>query len=357
MKHIFLTLVAYSALAAGLFAQDRSDKTPVTYEEIYDEPYSVNKLFVGFQPLYGELFVGNVNAGFGVEAVYYHEDKLDFRAHFRKTYTQQFFDYSRQLAVTRGDNENRAEVFNYFEIGATYHVKDFEESSKTRMVLFKNSYRGDRWASRVPLHADVPCKVRKIYGVRVGGILWDSSTDINRALKAQDLTHGELVVAGSDKAIPMQEFDQYGLQEDVDLFSNIYAKGFYLGGSMSWIRNVAVNFDKFEEGVDDLMFTAYADVLYSPSIVVDDIVYSPKDESGNRIVSETNTYSTSPIRIQNFGFRVGMDGRFNRTLGWAYGAEVGYRPGIEGRMFYAMFKISFPVYSSNLDYSVESFGK
>ncbi|NJM25603.1 MAG: hypothetical protein HC859_09035 [Bacteroidia bacterium] len=58
MKYrFFLLLAAFSVLAADLFAQgERKDKTAVTYEEIYDEPYSVNKLFVQFQPLYGELF-------------------------------------------------------------------------------------------------------------------------------------------------------------------------------------------------------------------------------------------------------------------------------------------------------------
>lgn len=358
MKYIFLTLAAYSVALTGLFAQDRSDKAPVTYEELYDEPYSINKLFIGFQPLYGELFVGNVNAGFGVEAVYYHEDKIDFKAHFRKTYSQQFFDYSRHLAVTRGDNDNRAEVFNYFELGATYHVKDFEESTRTRMVLYKNSYRGDRWASRVPLHAEVACKVRKIYGVRVGGILWDGTTDVNRIMEAQGLTHDSFVsLTSSDKAIPATEFDAFGLEEEVNLFTNVYAKSVYLGGSFAWIKNVAVNFDKFEEGVDDLMFTAYADIVYAPSILVDDIVYSEKDATGKRVPGTMDTYAVSPIKLQNFGFRVGMDGRFNRTLGWSYGAEVGYRPGVEGRMFYALFKIAFPVYSTNLDYKVESFGK
>jgi hypothetical protein len=52
-----------------------------------------------------------------------------------------------------------------------------------------------------------------------------------------------------------------------------------------------------------------------------------------------------------------MDGRFNRMFSWAYGAEVGYRPSLEGRSFYAVFKISFPVFGTNLDYKVESFGK
>src|SRR5687768_12755551 len=118
MKTNFLTFIAaFMASSAILFAQDRKDKTPVTFEEIYDEPYSVNKLFVGFQPLYGELSVANVNAGFGLEAVYYHQDKMDLRAHFRKTYSRSFFDFSRDMALSNSDADNHAQVYNYFEVG------------------------------------------------------------------------------------------------------------------------------------------------------------------------------------------------------------------------------------------------
>src|SRR3954462_2500308 len=99
MKTNFLLLIAaYMTVSVTLFAQERKDKTAVTYEELYDEPYSVNKLFVAFQPLYGELFVTNVNAGFGVEASYYYQDKADFKVQYRKTYSQHFFDFSRDLA-------------------------------------------------------------------------------------------------------------------------------------------------------------------------------------------------------------------------------------------------------------------
>ncbi|HET9488117.1 MAG TPA: hypothetical protein VFO54_11800, partial [Chryseosolibacter sp.] len=83
MKNLFVLLPVLLASQVNLFAQDRDDKTAVTYEQIYDEPFAVNKLFVGLQPLYGELFVANVNAGFGVEALYYLQDKAHFTAQFR----------------------------------------------------------------------------------------------------------------------------------------------------------------------------------------------------------------------------------------------------------------------------------
>lgn len=355
-----LMITACVAFSANLFAQgDRKDKTPVTYEELYDEPYSVNKLFVGLTPMYAELFATNVNAGFGLDVNYYHKDKADFHAGFRKTYSAQFFDMSRSQAINQNQSSvaNRAEVFNYFEIGGTYHVKDFEESSKTKMFLYKNSYKGNKWAARVPLHAEVPCKVRKIYGARLGAIVWDSSTDLDRAMEKQKIKNSDLKnIANAEDFIPETQTNTAGDPEDVHLFTNIASKGLYVGGSMTWIKNVAVNFDKFEEGIDDLIFTAYVDILYAPSIKLDDLVYIRKDEITGEPLT-TGTYSVSPIKTQSFGFRAGIDGRFNRQLSWSYGGEIGYRPSIQGRGLYVLVKISFPVFGTNLDYKVESFGK
>jgi hypothetical protein len=351
--NFFICLAALMAVSATLFAQERKDKTPVTFEEIYDEPYSVNKLFIGFQPLYGDLFVSNVNAGFGIEALYYHLDKLDVKAQFRKSYSSKFFDLAREQATADGDLDNQMEAFRYIELGGTYHIKDFEQSSKTKMFLYKNSYKGNRWASRVPLFAEVPCKVRKIYGVRLGAIQWNSSTDLNRALTKQKLTNDD--IKSGETSLPAEGYNKDKAIEPVDVFTNISSTGGYLGGSLSWIKNVAVNFDKFEEGVDDLMLTVYADIMISPSIKLDDIVYTTRDADGLPI--GTAVYSLDAVKTKSFGFRLGIDGRFNRTLSWAYGGEVGMRPSIEGRQFFAMFKISFPVYGTNLDYKVESFGK
>lgn len=340
-----------------LFAQgERKDKTAVTYEEIYDEPYSVNKLFVGLIPMYGELFATNVNAGFGVDAMYYHKDKADFHVQYRKTYSQKFFDFNRDLAVKQSSVDNKASVYNYIEFGGSYHFKDFEESSKTKMFLYKNSYKGNKWAARVPLHAEVPCKVRKIYAARLGGIYWNSSVDLGNIMRLQGLSNSDLITE-SDVALPNQEYNTKGQLQNVHAFTNIASTGLYVGGSMSWIRNVAVNFDKFEEGIDDGMLTTYFDILIAPSLKIDDVVYTQKDVNGVRDISTTATYSVGPVKTKTIGFRAGIDGRFNRQLGWSYGGEVGYRPTFEKAGFYALIKIAFPVFGTNLDYKVESFGK
>ncbi len=332
-------------------AQTQKEKPAVTFEELYDEPFSINKLFIGFQPLYGELFATNPNAGFGIEASYFHKDKFDLKASFRKTYSSGFFDYNRDaelksqnLSIPGSAVSGKPQIFNYFEIGGTYHIKDFDQDSKTTMVLYKKSFKGDRWAATVPLHAEIPCKVRKIYGVRLGTIFWKSTADLNRALSKQGMTNNNLVTA-TGKKLPDTYQDQYGQTKQLNAFGNIQSADIYLGGSMSWIRNVAVSFDKYDDGVDDGLMTVFFDIMVAPSFNLDPLMYNGE------------SYSTKALKTHMLGMRAGIDGKFNRTLGWSYGGELGYRPSLVGQGFYAMFKIAFPLYSTNLDYKVESFGK
>ncbi len=333
-------LIAFTSFSQG----KRVDKVPVTFEELYDEPYAISKLFVHFQPVYGELWKSNVNAGFGLEAQYYWKDKMDFRVATRKTYARKF-DMARDIAYQNSDMDNESNVFNYYEFGATYHVRDFEKSSITKMVLYKKSYKGGKWAARVPLNAEIPSKLRKITGVRAGGMFFDTAVDYDRALEAQGFTVKD-ITNDEGESLPAMVPDQNGDPRDIVVFGNMDVAGFYVGGSMSWIRNIAVDFDNnYQEGVDDLILTAFFDLMVAPSVGLDDLVY------------QGVTYGNDPLEISKFGFRAGIEGKFNRQLSWAYAGEIGVRPGVKERGFYALIKISFPVFSTNLDYSVEAFGK
>ncbi len=326
------------------YAQVQEEKAAVVFDELYDEPYAINKLFIGFQPFYGELFATNVNAGYGAEAHYYHKNKFDVKAHFRKSYSSKFYDFNREVALNNSSVSNTPEIYNYYEIGGTYHIKDFDVSSKTKIFLHKKNTSRNRWAATVPLYAEVPSKLRKIYGLRLGGIVWNSTTDLNRVLDSQGLSNADLVNS-EGIGLPETYVDGNGQIQDFNVFSNIYATNIYLGGSMSWIRNIAVGFDQYEEGLDDGILTLFFDVMVAPALKVDPVVYNGME------------YSTDVLKTKMIGFRAGIDGKFNRTLSWSYGGEVGYRPSLSGQGFYALLKVSFPVFSSNLDNKVEAFGK
>lgn len=324
MRFITVSILVFSALFTAIGQDERRDMTDVTFEQLYDEPYNINKFFIGFQPFYGEVFATNVNAGFGVDAHLLLNQKVDIRGHFRKTYSSAFFDMNRENAKQNSLLDNKPTAFGYLEMGMTWHMKDFEEQGKTKLVLYKKSYKGNKWAGRVPLHAEIPCRVRKIYGARVGGIVWNSTLDVSRALQVVDKSNVDLA-----------NFD-----ESINLFSNIHSGGLYAGASMTWIRNVAVSFDQFESNVDDSMLSLYADILYSPYLKIDDIRY------------QGSAYNTHILKIKSFGFRLGLDGKFNRKVGWGYGGEFGYRPSVEGLGFFAMFRIAIPMYGTNFAYKV-----
>lgn len=347
MRQILIVgLLLFINVAVSVAQGERrdQDQNAVTYEELYDEPYGVNKLFVGFQPLYGESFATNVNAGFGIEASYYYQNKADFKMHFRKPYSSSFFDLNRDLANKNATTSTKPQTFSYVEFGGTYHIKDEEATSKTKMVLYKSSYKGNKWAGRVPLTAEVPAKVRKIYGARLGGIIWNTTADLNREMEKQDLSYADLITS-EGIGMPATFIDGLGRTQDVRVFSNLSTAGLYVGGSLSWFRNVAVSFDNYEEAVDDGLLTLFFDILYSPVLNLDPVKYQGLE------------YSVDAIKTNALGFRLGIDGKFNRTLSWSYGGELGYRPSFQGHGFFAMFKISFPVFGTNLDYKVESFGK
>jgi hypothetical protein len=318
-----VSLLFLSLVAAPVFSQnEKPDAEKFTYEEYYDAPYDINKLFIHLQPLYGELFVTNVNIGFGLEVNYYLNDKWDFSGHARKAYTRTF-DFERNVASKSSSVDNRLQVYNYFEAGATYHIIDKEHDTETKIILYADSYKGNKWSSRIPQYVKVPSKVRKITGARLGGVAYNSTTDLSRALLAQ----GVNLINENENIIDPQ----------ANIFGNVDVMGFYLGGSMAWIKNFAIKPDK-GYGIlgNDMIFTSFFDVLIAPAVMIEDVIY------------QDQIFSSQPIKTNKIGFRLGMNGKFNREFSWGYGTEIGYRPGVQGRGFFTTVKISLPVFGTDL---------
>ncbi len=327
---IFL-LQATLQFALGQSSNLNTDAKTITYEELYDNPYDISKLFIHIQPIYGEFFSTNSTAGFGLEAQYYHENLFDVKASARIPYYRRT-DLVRDAAFKNATTDNEPRSYNYFEMVGTYHVVDREEDSETKFILFSNRYKGDKWAATVPLHTVIPTKMRRIYGVRVGGFSYATAISYENLLKDQGV---ELI---SDEGQPMDDA--------ASVYGDMTVQGAYLGASMTIIKNVAVQPDKiYGTLVNDLIFNTYFDIMFAPSINIQHIFL-------NEI-----RYASDPVEQNMFGFRLGIDGKFNRDVGWGYNIELGHRPGLQKSGFYVLGKISFPVFSTQLRHQVESFGK
>ncbi len=336
MKRILLTVsfLIFLSASSWLLAQNpnlnREAKT-ITYEEIYDTPYDINKLFIHLQPMYGEYFSTNTTVGWGIRAQYYLKNIADFEMDFRGPYAKPF-DIARHAAAKNSTIDNEPKGYLYFDIVGTYHIKDEELDTETKFILYSNRYKGDKWGATVPLHTVIPTKVRRIIGARFGGMSYKTSFDMNRIMDKQGVT--------------LYSDEGAAIGEDESLYGNMSASGFYIGGSMAWIKNVAVQPDKiYGTLVNDLIFTTYFDINFTPFVNVDDVY-----NDGQR-------YSSEPILTSVLGFRAGIEGKFNRKISWGYGGEIGHRPGLKKSGFFFNVRISFPIFSSQLRYQVESFGK
>lgn len=336
MKRIFFTISIFTLFhgVGEVTAQNENlniEAKTLTYEELYDTPYDINKLFIHLQPMYGELFTTNTTIGWGIKAQYYLKNLANFEANIRAPYGRSF-DITRDAAFKNSTVDNEAKPFSYFDLLGTYHIKDLEQDTETKFILYSKRYKGDKWAATVPLHTIIPTKVRKIYGARFGGMAYKSSVDYNRIMEKQGVT------------LITDEGEEIGADESV--YGNMSAVGFYIGGSITLIKNVAVQPDKiYGTLVNDLIFTSFFDVNLTPMVTIDDIYI-------DRV-----RYSSEPIQKSVLGFRAGLEGKFNRTFSWAYGGEIGYRPGLKESGFFVLIKISFPVFATQLRYQIESFGK
>lgn len=336
-KLLFACTLLIGAHAAS-FAQGLSSEAAITYEELYDDPYAINKLFLHLQPMYAELSATNVTAGFGIGANYYLENKADFHVSFRQAYTQAF-DLARDAAVKNQIIVNEPNSFTYGEIGGTYHIQDFDDDGDTKLALYSRKYnKGNLWAAHVPEHIVIPTKVRKIRGVRLGGFAFDTSLDLKRIAEAQTV-----VLEDAQGPFPQGAY----------VHTNQVVKGAFIGGSMSWFRNMAIKPDKgYAILSSNTLLTTFADFMFAPSVVLEDVRYRDPAQ-GNAV----RTFRTDQIATKGWGYRLGIEGKTNRTIGWAYGAEVGSRPGVKGKGFFAVIKVSLPVYSTSLNSRREAFGK
>ncbi|MEM7551042.1 MAG: hypothetical protein AAF363_15265 [Bacteroidota bacterium] len=349
MRIFFLLLVALFFLSIPFSKAQRGRDKTVVYEELYDEPYDLNKLWILFQPVYGELFVSNLTLGYGLEAQYMWDDKAEFRIAGRTAYAIAT-DFERDIAENNVFQINDTRPFTYYEVGGTYHIKDFEGEAETKMILLRSKENLNKLKASVPDQIKIPSKKRTIYGARLGALAYNTTTDIDRVIRDDNLVITTTSLEGNE--IP--------LDPNQELFTNVNTVGIYLGGQYTKIKNFAVKPDKtFGTLVNDLIFTTYLDLIFAPTVDLDDVeIRADFDNDGiPDDAGEILTYNLDEISTSSIGFRAGMEGKFNREWSWAYNAEVGVRPGVSSRGFYFLLKLSFPVYSTQLKNTQEAFGK
>jgi hypothetical protein len=332
---LLIFLIPAFLINLNLKAQRAGFNESLKYETVYDDPYDINKLYILIHPLYGEVFSTNTNIGFGLGLDYYLKEVIDFQLEFRTPYSKST-DFIHDAARKNNDALNTPERFYFIELGLNYHVVDRKESSKSEFVLYsKNFQQYNRWKTMVPESIFVPTNIRRIIGVRLGGTAYQSAFDFNKVIDNQGKSLSD---------ISLSDINQ------LSFYSNIKSQGFYIGSSMELIKNIAINFeDLYDQNANDLIFTFFLDLLINPFITIEDISYLSEPEM------QVETISAEIIDTNMLGFRGGIKGKYNRSIGFSYSVEIGMRPGIKGGGFYLMGVFSVPAFGFRLDKGQSSF--
>lgn len=334
MRYIFILLVLISVSFTSL-AQRNKDES-VVYEKIYDEPYDVYKLWIKFQPVYFDLFMSNVNAGFGFEAEYIEYEKFDLRLAMRMPYSSTT-DLNRAAGDFNNEFSDEMRSAMFFELGGSYHIYDDVKDGIAKIVLrrkAKSSKARNRQKIKGVEFIKVGAKVREIVGIRAGFKYYNTSINVSDAAIRQGLTS----INGNKNTVYTNFYRDR-------LYGDLTATGFYLGGSYSQFRNLVIKPEGYSNLGNDILITTFADILIMPSINLAQASLALQDEE-----FDLNNVKTNP-----FGFRVGLEGKFNQAFTYSYTIETGIRPGLSKRGFYALFKVCFPVLATSLKMEKESF--
>jgi len=331
MKRLLLLVIFILPCFVGAQNRQSTDLPDSTSRKVvYDRPDKIRRFFFGLQPVYADAFASGVNAGFGLEAFYLpKQGKADFRASLRRPYSTKFFDQTADDMNKNSGTLNESVRFMWFETGVNFHLSDEIKSSVVKVALVKNEKSSSQmqWpAARTVL---IPGNVRTIKGIRAGFAAWRSAVDVTRILTEQGSRN-------ADVALPEELLDQDGNATPFIIFSNLYTRSFYAGLSYTRIQNQSVLFNDYQTAVNDKILNAYVDFMYAPWMSLDEAAYG------------LTTYELLPVEFNKFGFRLGLDVKSNRKLGWSYGAEIGSRPAPSKSTSFFLLKIAVPVFAGYL---------
>ena len=337
MKSLFFTILTLTVLALPASAQfGGSSNNVVNYKVTNDEPYGLNKLWLHFQPMVADVFMTNLTLGYGIQADFLLSDKIFLRGSYRGAYGN-LGDLAKNSAERNGSllfNDTKLPITTSFfsytnvELGGTYHIRDDEVQGNTKITL--TSKRRSSMQYENVDYIIVTSKVRKTKGVRAGLIGYSSTFNLSEAYEKQDVRTASASTSLTNYSLDLNDVDNR-------LYSNVAAYGLYVGGSYSVIRNVSIKADRYGDLANNIFFDAYFDISVAPYLRITD------PEAQLLGTTDMVKVDASNLKVNYVGWRAGFDIKYNQDRYWAFGGEMGMRPGIRGRAFYVCAKIGLPV--------------
>lgn len=346
----------------------------IVFDQVYNNPSEVKRLFLGLMPAYADMFTTNVNLGVGVDAHIFpkklgvgglqnENKKYSLHFHARTTYASQTdlnrFLHSENTAAFTANEFGSPGWYVYAEGGYAYHFYDNVAEDNIKLPVTSTRRDLKKAASEVNDIFEVTVDKRTLVTARAGLLGYRSAVNWNNVVSRDNrrVMRGMYDADPEDAIEPVSiRYDSLGIRNEAEglglrnyAFGDVIVGSVYLGASMSWIWNAGFETEGHADVVRDAMVTGYADFMVAPFVVVGEV----KSYNG-KFVASPNDLADFRNR---FGGRIGLDIAHNRAFGWGLNAEIGYRPGIHRNGAYFMMGFRFPVFATDMNNLRESFQK
>ncbi len=349
LYRICLTLFSVASFPAFSQLESSYPSQAVSYKVLQDDPADLNNLWIHVQPLTVDVMQMNAVVGSGVEARYLPIPKLELQGGVRGNFINSF-DFQRNSAMQGASittQESKREqgkmvITNSFsrfynvEIGGFYHILDDLKDGSSKLILTDQAVP-DKIS--FPDVIDVNAKTRHILGARLGFSSLGTTVSVKNALNDQNVTvKGDqgtiLSAAGTSSATGFKT-----AYNNNSLYSSFHSTGFYIGAGFQRIKNLSIKTDKQGIVSNNSILSLYADLMFNPWTNLASI--QAQQVSG----AVKENFDLSPVALNKIGGRAGFEIRYNQASFISVGAEIGYRPAIQGQGFYGLFKLSIPTFS------------
>jgi len=321
----------------------------VSYKVLQDDPKDLNHLWIHVQPLTVDIMQMNAVVGSGLEMTYLPIPKLELKGGIRGNLINAF-DIQRNAAIqgagitTQESKREQGKMvitndfsrFYSFEVGGFYHIVDMIKNGSSKVVLTDQAEPGK---TGFPEVIDVNAKSRQIIGARLGINSLSTTVSVKSAIADQNATiKGDKGTALNSKGTNSPTGFNTAYDANA-LYSTFTSTGFYVGAGFQRIKNLSIKTDKQGIVSNNSILSVYADFLLNPWTDLATIHAQTVSKTG------TENFDLGPLALNKMGGRVGFEIRYNQASFVSIGAEVGYRPSIQGQGFYGIFKLSIPTFS------------
>lgn len=348
MKRNHLIFTAFLLLIAGNAKAQLESSYPspaVLYKVLVDDPAMQNRIWLHLQPVTCDAMGMNAVVGSGLETHWISPFRgMELHGSIRGN----FFNAmdlqkkaSGNAAVffrnTKYDDPVKMAVnpdfsrFLAWEAGAFYPVLETTRNGKANIAVPDQSGQAD--------NLELNAKVMRILGARLGFSSMQSTVSLNQALEDQNIeltgSRGTRLSSAGATQGPVFRTEN-GVNS---LFSTFSSSGFYAGVALQRKKNLSIKTETLGIISSNSILSFYADLLVNPWTNLRPFTI------GQAGAADREEFKTGQIALNKLGFRTGFEVRYNESPFLSAGAELGYRPSVQGQGFYAALRIGVPVFS------------